>query len=109
MLRVAGATVLPGLIDTHIHVMEGALDQGACSFDNKVMDVAQIKPIILACAARSPGNGWVVVMQLNAAGFHADNHDLDTILKDRPLLLWAADGHEAWVNSEALKRAGISR
>jgi predicted amidohydrolase YtcJ len=109
VLRVAGATVLPGLIDTHIHVMEGALDQGKCSFGDKPLDVAQIRPIILECAARSPGNGWVVVMQLNAAGFIADNHDLDTILKDRPLLLWAADGHDAWVNSEALKRAGISR
>jgi len=109
VLRVAGATVLPGLIDTHIHVMEGALDQGKCSFEDKPLAVAQIKPIILECAARSPGNGWVVVMQLNAAGFKADNHDLDSILKDRPLLLWAADGHDAWVNSEALKRAGITR
>ncbi len=109
VLRVAGATVLPGLIDTHIHVMEGALDQGHCSFEDKPLDIAQIKPIILACAARTPGTGWVAVLQLNAAGFRADNHDLDGILANRPLLLWAADGHDAWVNSEALKRAGISR
>ena len=109
VLRVAGATVLPGLIDSHIHVMEGALDRGHCSFEDKPLDIARIKPIILACAARTPGTGWVEVLQLNAGGFRADNHDLDTILPDRPLLLWAADGHDAWVNSEALKRAGINR
>lgn len=109
VLRVAGATVLPGLIDTHVHVMEGALNQDRCSLADKPLDLAQIKPVILACAERTPGNGWVVVMQLNAAAFHADRHDLDAILKDRPLLLWAADGHDAWVNSEALRRAGITR
>ena len=109
VLRVAGATVLPGLIDSHIHVMEGALAQSACSFADAQLDVAQIAPIIRDCAARTPGTGWVMVVQLNAAGFHADRRDLDAILPSRPLLLWAADGHDGWVNSAALRLGGIDR
>ena len=109
VLRVAGATVLPGLIDSHIHVMEGALSQSACPFADAQLDVAQIAPNIRDSAARTPGTGWVMVVQLNAAGFHADRHDLDAILPDRPLLLWAADGHDGWVNSAALRLAGVDR
>lgn len=109
VLRVAGVTVLPGLIGSHIHVMEGALSQSACSFADAQLDVAQIAPIIRDCAARTPGTGWVMVVQLNAAGFHADRHDLDAILPRRPLLLWAADGHDGWVNSAALRLAGVDR
>ena len=109
VLRVAGATVLPGLIDSHIHVMDGALSQSACSFGDTALSVAQTAPIIRACAARTSGTGWVTVSQLNGAGFHADRHDLDAILPDRPLQLWAAGGHDGWVNSAALKLARIDR
>jgi predicted amidohydrolase YtcJ len=109
VLQAGGATVLPGLIDSHIHVMDGALSQRACSFEDQPLAIAQLAPVIRACAARAPGNGWIEVVRLNAAGFHADRHDLDAILADRPLLLWAADGHDAWANSEALRRAGLTR
>ena len=109
VIDAGGATVLPGLIDSHIHVMDGALSQRACSFEDQPLAVAQLAPVIHACAARAPGDGWVEVVRLNGAGFHADRHDLDAILADRPLLLWAADGHDAWANSEALRRAGVTR
>lgn len=109
VLSVAGVTVLPGLIDSHIHVMDGALDESACSFGDAPMVVAQLAPTIRECAARSPGNGWILVQQLNAAGFRADRHDLDAIEPARPLLLESADGHVAWANSAALRRAGVNR
>jgi predicted amidohydrolase YtcJ len=109
VVQLAGATVLPGLIDSHIHAMAGALDQTACTFNDQPLPVAQLAPIIHACAARKPGASLLEVQYLNAAGFHADRHDLDAILPDRPLLLSTSDGHEGWVNSAALQRAGITR
>lgn len=108
VLRLGGVTVLPGLIDSHIHLMEGALSLDACTFGDVELTLAQVAPIVLECATRTPGDGWVVVQNLNGAGFNTDLKAIDAMLRDRPLLLWGADGHTAWVNSAALKKAGIA-
>jgi predicted amidohydrolase YtcJ len=109
VLRLGGVTVLPGLIDTHIHLMESALTLDTCTFDDKQLTLTEAAPIILDCSARTPGESWVVVQRLNGAGFKADRQALDAILPGRPLLLLGADGHTAWANSAALKRAGVGR
>jgi predicted amidohydrolase YtcJ len=109
VIKLDGATVWPGLIDSHIHLMEGALSMDACSCGDVVLTIAQVAPKIRECIERNPGNGWVVVQDVNAAGFHADRKALDAIVPNRPLLLWAADGHSVRVNSAGLKLAGIGR
>jgi predicted amidohydrolase YtcJ len=109
VLRLDGATVLPGLIDSHIHVLEGGLSCAGCTFEDEELTVAQMAPIVRDCAARTPGSDIVVVQDLNAAGFRANRQQLDTILADRPLLLWGSDGHVGWANTAALERAGIAR
>jgi predicted amidohydrolase YtcJ len=109
VVRVAGATVLPGLIDTHIHAMSGALSLDSCTFADAQLGLAEVAAIIRECVARTPGEGWVVVQDLNAAGFQADRKALDAVVPTRPLVLWAADGHVGWANSTALSRAGITR
>jgi predicted amidohydrolase YtcJ len=106
---VAGATVLPGLIDTQIHVMSGALSVDSCTFADALLAIAAVAAIIRECVARTPGDGWVVVQDLNAAGFNTDRKALDAVVPTRPLVLWAADGHVGYANSAALTRAGITR
>jgi len=109
VLRLKGVTVLPGLIDTHIHLMGGALAMDQCTLRDKELSLAQIAPLVRDCAERTPGAGWIVVQGLNGAGLRADLKSIDAIVPDRPLLLWGADGHTGWANSLALKRAGITR
>ncbi|HEX4970394.1 MAG TPA: amidohydrolase [Steroidobacteraceae bacterium] len=109
VVRAAGATVLPGLIDSHIHAMSGALSLDSCTFADAQLALAEVAAIIRECVARTPGEGWVVVQDLNAAGFQADRKALDAVVPARPLLLWAADGHVGYANSAALSRAGITR
>lgn len=109
VLRLNGVTVLPGLIDSHIHVMDSALERGACSLKDAELKVDQAAAIIKACAERSAGSDWLVVIGINSAGFRADRKALDAIVSDRPMVLWGSDGHTGWVNSLALKRAGITR
>lgn len=104
-----GASVLPGLIDAHIHLMEGSLVMDDCTFDDAQLTLEQIAPIVRDCAARNPGTGWVTVQELNGAGFSATRKDLDAIIADRPLVLFTADGHSVLVNSKALEVAGIDR
>lgn len=109
VVRAAGATVLPGLIDSHIHAMSGALSLDSCTFADAQLAFPEVAAIIRECVARTPGEGWVVVQDLNAAAFSTDRKALDAVVPTRPLLLWGADGHTGYANSAALSRAGITR
>jgi predicted amidohydrolase YtcJ len=109
VVKAEGASVLPGLIDAHIHLMEGSLVMDDCTFDDAQLTLAQIAPIIRDCATKNPGAGWLTVQELNGAGFTAHRKDLDAIIPDRPLVLFTSDGHSVLVNSRALAAAGIDR
>lgn len=109
VIRASGHTVLPGLIDSHIHAAEGALARGGCSLDDAVLTIAQAAPRIRDCFANDKASKWLIVTDVNPAGFKAHRTQLDTIVRDRPLLLWGTDGHTGWANSRALELAKITR
>ncbi|MBP8924392.1 MAG: amidohydrolase [Pseudomonadales bacterium] len=108
----AGATMLPGMIDTHSHPVIGAAQLDDCSLDDAALKISAIAPVVRACmAAGGPANAaeWVVAINLNPADFDADKVALDTIVAQRPLALLATDGHTAWINSRGLELTGIDR
>lgn len=109
VIDAGGHTVLPGLIDTHIHAAEGALALGGCSLHNKQLTVQQMAEPIRACVAADETSAWIVVNEVNPAGFKATHDDLDAIESKRALFLYGADGHTAWVNTRGLELAGITR
>jgi predicted amidohydrolase YtcJ len=109
VVEAQGATVLPGLIDSHIHAAEGALGLGGCSLEDKQLTVEAAGKVIRECLAQEPSSGWLLVSEINSAGFRADRKGLDAIVADRPLFLYGADGHTGWVNSKGLALAGITR
>ncbi len=109
VLEAAGVSVLPGLIDSHIHAADAAQGLGGCSLGDAQLTLEAAGKIIRECLAKEPGPGWLVVGEVNSAGFRADRKELDAIVSDRPLFLWGADGHTGWVNSKGLERAGITR
>lgn len=109
VIHAENVTVLPGLIDSHIHAAEGALGLGGCSLEDKQLTVEAAGKVIRECLAQEPATGWLVVSEVNSAGFRADRKALDAIVSERPLFLWGADGHTGWVNSKGLALAGITR
>jgi predicted amidohydrolase YtcJ len=108
-LDAGGNTVLPGLIDSHIHAAEGALSLGGCTLNDDLLTIDEAAPRIRACFANDKESTWLVVNAVNPAGFKATRQQLDAIIADRPLFLWGSDGHTAWVNTIALERAKITR
>jgi len=108
-LEASGNTILPGLIDSHIHAAEGALARGGCSLADETLTIEQAAPKIRACVEADKGTGWLTVTDVNPAGFKASREQLDAITSARPLFLWGTDGHTAWVNSRALELAKITR
>jgi predicted amidohydrolase YtcJ len=109
VVDAAGATVLPGLIDSHIHAAEGALARGGCSLDDEQITIEKAIDKVRGCFATDKDSKWLVVTDVNGAGFKATRKQLDSIERERPLFLWGADGHTGWVNTRALELAKITR
>jgi hypothetical protein len=110
LLQLNGETVLPGFIDSHIHAMDAGYTMGLCSlYDLRGTDVllAEIRRYADAHPKREwiRGGGWDA---MDFPGGAPRREVLDAILPDRPAFLWNSDGHDAWVNSAALERAGLT-
>jgi predicted amidohydrolase YtcJ len=105
-----GRTVLPGIIDAHTHPAESAQDLDKCSLDDRMMGPKAIKAQLLECLRHNPGppSQWFEVIQVNPSGLMLTRALLDSILRDRPMVLSGADGHSAWANSAALRAANIN-
>ncbi|TQF12856.1 amidohydrolase [Myxococcus llanfairpwllgwyngyllgogerychwyrndrobwllllantysiliogogogochensis] len=106
------ATVVPGLTDSHGHL--SALGQWEATVS---LLGATSKAEALARVASAPstsfqgewlvGQGWDQNDWTEKA--FPTRQDLDAKHPDVPVMLARIDGHAAWVNSEALRRAGVTR
>ncbi|HEY5808762.1 MAG TPA: amidohydrolase, partial [Povalibacter sp.] len=107
-----GKTLLPGLIDAHGHVL--SLGQQQLQVDLRgTATVAAAVERAGAFARSNPANRWIIGHGWNQVLWPGKQFplakDLDAVIADRPALLSRVDGHAIWVNSPALKAAGISR
>jgi hypothetical protein len=102
--------VLPGLINTHVHPIIGAVDSAKCSLAGIKATIDALKPVIQDCLAKHLGGAdeWFEAAQLDDYGFSATAKDLDGIEATRPVVLWGNDGHTAWVNSRGLALLGVT-
>jgi hypothetical protein len=109
-IDLGGRVVLPGIIDAHVHPAESAQDAGKCSLEDKPLKPSEIKAQVAACLKQQPGDGaaWFDVIMINPSGLTLSLADLDSMSRDRPLLLTGSDGHTVWANSAVLKLAGIT-
>ena len=102
-----GKMVLPGLIDSHIHSIEGALAMHACSMDDEKLSIEQLTDKIRTCDKQQPGDDWLQVLNVRGVGTLLDREILDTIITHRPLWVVSTDAHVAWGNSKALELAKV--
>jgi predicted amidohydrolase YtcJ len=110
VVDLGGKLVLPGLIDTHIHPIIGAVNGAKCSLAGMKATIETLKPVIQDCLAKDEGGAdeWFEAAQLDNYGFQATAKDLDTIEAKRPIALEGNDGHTVWVNSRGLELLGVT-
>jgi predicted amidohydrolase YtcJ len=106
-----GATMLPGLIDAHGHVM--GLGFQLLTLDlSATNSLAEAQAAIKAYAAKNPDRRWIVGRGWNqekwGLGRFPTAADLDITVGDRPVWLERVDGHAGWANSRAMQIAGIT-
>ncbi len=110
VVNLQGKMVLPGFIDSHVHPIEGAIEEAGCYLAN-YESAESIKNAIGEYAKEHEKDEWVIGSGWGLPVFGPSGprkEDLDQVVKDRPAYIVAQDGHSVWVNSKALELAGIT-
>ena len=111
-VNVKGRTLLPGLIDAHGHVMN--LGERALAVDlSETTSLAAAQAAVKANpGARSSGSAWIRGGGWNqerwGLGRFPTAAELDSVTGNRPAIMRRVDGHAVWLNSAAIKLAGIT-
>jgi predicted amidohydrolase YtcJ len=106
-----GRFLLPGFTDAHVHPFMAGLERARCDVSSATSSDDCLR-LVAAYAKENSSREWIT------GGGWSFNHFpdryprkelLDEISSDRPIYLLNRDHHDAWVNSLALERAGITR
>ncbi len=110
IVDAAQATVLPGFMESHMHLFAGAAEldhlqlagvSGRETLARAIRDHAAkhpSEPVLLA-----QGADYTIL----AGTTRVTRHDLDQAIRDRPFAMAAADHHTMWANTLALDKAGL--
>ncbi len=110
---MAGAMVMPGLHDMHIHAL-GIIEPDMCDLDSQPLSLEQLVPVLQACLEKYevPTGEWLIVLQWAfssgnqpSVGLPNIRAALDAVSTEHPIFLWGNDGHHGAANSAALATA----
>jgi len=112
-----GRFAMPGLVDAHMHPLEGGTRLLKCNLHYERLTVAQFQAHIQACLdadREHEPDGWFEVSNwflqgMLPAGATVSRATLDVLHTSRPILAHDSFGHTKLANSRALALAGIVR
>jgi predicted amidohydrolase YtcJ len=111
VINLQGRTVVPGLIDSHIHV--GDFGKFLAWIDLKDTDsIEAMQQRIRERAQKIPEGRWIIGSGWDQARFaekrYPNFRDLDEASPDNPVILYHQCGRVCVVNSKALESAGVT-
>ncbi|MFC3616454.1 amidohydrolase [Lutimaribacter marinistellae] len=110
VVDAGGATVLPGFIDSHVHLFGGSVELGYLDLHGVVgLDALtrKVRDWSLQCADDRIVFAVQADYMILGTGALVTRHDLDKVLPDRPFAMFAPDHHTIWANTAALELAGL--
>src|SRR2546428_1493652 len=109
---LGGRTVVPGFVDSHIHVPSFGLSLHLVDLTGTRSLVEAVGLVAVAVRRARPGT-WVRGRGWNKNAWPEERFpakdDLDPISPEHPVALSSRDGHLLWVNSAALRLARIDQ
>ena len=113
IVRLGGATVIPGLIDAHCHVADiGYLAAAADCGQPSAPGIAAIQARLRQAAERTPDGTWVTgagyAEYKLREGRHPTRTELDEAVPNRPAVLYHTSLHVCVLNTAALREAGFA-
>jgi len=109
-VNLAGRLAVPAFGDSHIHAVSGGLESLRCNLLGLKTRQEYLDKIAAYSAALPPG-AWVLGGGWSMEAFPGGTptaEDLDAVTGGRPAFLPNRDHHGAWVNTEALRRSGVT-
>jgi len=107
---MGGRVVVPGMVDSHVHVMGLGLSKMTLDL-SQTRSLEEAQQLIAEYAQRFPNRPWLVGRGWNqetwGLGRFPTAAELD-VVTDRPVVLERVDGHAVWANSAALAAAGVT-
>ncbi|HEY2683551.1 MAG TPA: amidohydrolase [Steroidobacteraceae bacterium] len=116
LIDLQGRLVLPGLIDGHMHPLEGGSVLLKCNLNYERLTVSQFQTRIQACLDRTRDqepDQWLEVVNWFREAMIPNNAPttratLNALKTKRPISVMSSFGHSALVNDRALKLANIN-
>ncbi|HEY0993786.1 MAG TPA: amidohydrolase [Kofleriaceae bacterium] len=112
VIDLHGRSATPGLVDAHCHLygLGGALEN--VSLRELASEAAAVQTLADAAKSR-PADQWLIGRGWDQNRWPGQQFptkkSLDAAVGDRPVVLTRIDGHAIWVNSVALREAGITK
>ena len=110
LLKMAGRTVVPGFIDSHLHFMEAAAAATGVSVW-KYRTLNELLAELRVAAGKTPPGNWLRAFGCDDAlirdGRGPTRAELDQAVPKNPLRLRHSTLHGSWLNSRALNALGI--
>lgn len=112
VVDLGGRIMMPGFIDPHNHTILSALvfellnDVGYTKFPTHGKVINELRSL----AASTPSGQWILCSNYDnlLQGGDLFREELDSISTSHPIFVWYTNGHDACVNSQALKITNIS-
>jgi len=107
VIDAGGRTLLPGFVESHMHLFGGAelnhLQLGG------VRGLPAVRAAFAGFAATRPGAGLLMGegADYGVLDHPMNRHDLDAVMPDRPIAIRSMDHHTVWANTAALQAAGL--
>ncbi|WP_411099837.1 amidohydrolase [Streptomyces sp. x-45] len=121
VVDLRGATLLPGINDSHLHGCAFGMATPPLSLDlghPAVSCLSDVAEAVREAAGRVPDGRWITGHGWDPGYLHEcaldpsrqpSRHDLDAVSPHHPVALYSFSGHATWVNSRALELMGVDR
>jgi len=116
VVNLGGRMLMPGLVDGHVHPMDGGAATLKCSLEYQPLTIAEMQAKLQACLDASVDqepDGWLEVVAWDRQAMFSNDRDptrtdLDALPTQRPIIVMSIDGHSRLVNSRALALADVT-
>jgi len=110
VIDLSGRNVVPGLIDAHVHFSWFSFGLMDLNLDG-VASLGEALRLVANRVQETPPGYWIRGYGFNANEWERwpTREDLDSVAHEHPVVLNSKDFHSIWVNTLALRMAGVTQ